>query len=103
MTNFPRSGTVSSAGVLWKSANFLGAGSLKHRAAELLIGLFTKTPEAYAARVVPLLTAPELEGRSGAMFGEKANPLLPTDGLDEARVSQLMAASNGLVDRALAR
>ena len=83
-------------------SNFMGEGSLKHRAAEFLIGLFTQTPEDYAARVVPLLAAPELEGRSGTMFGSKANPILPTDGLDDARVSQLMAASEALIDRALA-
>lgn len=83
-------------------SNFLGEGSLKHRAAEFFIGLFTKTPETYAASVVPLLIAPELEARSGAMFGAKANPILPTEGMDEAHVARLMAASNALVDRVLA-
>lgn len=83
-------------------SNFMGEGSLKHRVSEFLIGLFTKTPEGYAARVVPLLTAPELEGRSGVMFGPRGNPILPSDGLDDARVEQLMAASNALVDRGLA-
>ena len=83
-------------------SNFLGEGSLKHRATEFLIGLFTQSPEGYAARVAPLLTARELEGRSGVMFGAKANPISPTAGLDDARVEQFMAASNALVDRALA-
>ena len=32
-------------------------------------GLMAPAPETYAARVVPLLVAPEIEPHSGAMFG----------------------------------
>lgn len=83
-------------------ANYLGEGSLKHRAAELLIGLFTPTPERYAARVVPLFVAPELAGRSGVMFGKKGQPILPTEGLDEERVTRFIDASWSLIEKVAA-
>jgi NAD(P)-dependent dehydrogenase (short-subunit alcohol dehydrogenase family) len=84
-------------------ANYLGAGSFKHRAAEFLIGLLTPTAERYAERVVPLLFAPELEGRSGAMFGKKGAAILPSEGLDEPHVTRFIQASEALLERALAR
>ncbi len=83
-------------------ANLLGAGSLKHRLIEGMIGLFTPTPEGYAKRVVPLLVAPELEGRSGAMFGKKGAAILPTDGFDGAHVQRVVAGLDALLERALA-
>ena len=82
-------------------SNFLGEGSFKHRAVELLIGLLTPTPERYAERVVPLLFAPELEGRSGAMFGKKGTAILPTEGMDEQHVKRFIEASEALLGRAL--
>jgi NAD(P)-dependent dehydrogenase (short-subunit alcohol dehydrogenase family) len=84
-------------------ANFLGAGSFKHRAAEWLIGLMMPTAEQYAERVVPLLLAPELEGRSGAMFGKKGTAILPTEGMDEPHVARFIEASEALLERALAQ
>jgi NAD(P)-dependent dehydrogenase (short-subunit alcohol dehydrogenase family) len=83
-------------------SNFLGEGSLKLRLVEALIGLVTPTPEAYATRVLPLLTAPELAGRSGAMFGKKGTAILPTDGFDAAHGARFIEAMDGLVARALA-
>jgi NAD(P)-dependent dehydrogenase (short-subunit alcohol dehydrogenase family) len=84
-------------------SNYLGEGSFKHRATEFLIGLLTPTPEQYAERVVPLLFAPELEGRSGAMIGKKGTAILPTDGFDEAHVTRFIEASEALLQRALGR
>ncbi len=84
-------------------SNFLGPGSFVHRATEMLIGLMMPTAEQYAERVVPLLFAPELEGRSGAMIGKKGTAILPTDGLDEPHVARFIEASEGLVQRALTR
>jgi hypothetical protein len=60
-----------------------------------------QSPETYAKRMVPLLFAPELEGRTGLMFGRKAQPILPTQGLDRAYVDRYMSASEALVRRAL--
>ena len=84
-------------------ANFLGEGSFAHKAAEFFIGLLTPTPEQYAEHTVPLLFAPELESRSGAMFGKKSNPILPTDGLDEAHVTRFIGASEALLQHALSK
>lgn len=84
-------------------ANYLGAGSLTHRAIELLIGLLMPTPERYAERIVPLLFAPELEGRSGAMFGKKGTAILATDNLDAPHVARFIEASEALLHRALGR
>lgn len=81
-------------------ANYLGEGSLMHRAAELLIGLIGQSPDAYARRIVPLLFARELDGRTGLMFGAKANPILPTDGMDTRHVEELIRASEALLSRA---
>jgi NAD(P)-dependent dehydrogenase (short-subunit alcohol dehydrogenase family) len=80
-------------------SNMLGAGSLKHRLVEGLIGLLTPTPERYAARVVPLLFAPELEGRSGAMFGKKGTAILTTDGFDAAHVERFAEGLDALLER----
>lgn len=81
--------------------NYLGEASWKHRLAETLIGWFTPTPEAYAARVLPLLFAPELEGRSGVHFNQKVVAIRPTDGMTPDHVDRFLAASTALVDRAL--
>lgn len=82
-------------------ANYLGEGSLLHRVAELFIGLLMPTPEQYAARVLPLFVAPELSGRSGAMFGKKGQAILPSDGFDEERVARFMSGSEALLTRAV--
>ncbi|MFO0625296.1 MAG: SDR family NAD(P)-dependent oxidoreductase [Polyangiales bacterium] len=82
-------------------ANLLGEGSLKHRVAEFFIGLTMPSAEAYAARLLPVLYAPELSRHSGAMLGAKGTPILPTEGL-EARVPAFMRASEALRERATA-
>jgi NAD(P)-dependent dehydrogenase (short-subunit alcohol dehydrogenase family) len=82
-------------------ANYMGEGSLKHRIVESLIGLMMPTPERYAALVVPLLLAPELTGRSGAMFGKKGTAILPTDGFDATHVQRFVDALDELLARAL--
>lgn len=84
-------------------ANYFGAGSLRHRVIEALIGLVTPTPERYARRIAPLLFAPELEGRSGAMFNSKGAAILPTAALDDSRVAALIAESEALLARAVGR
>jgi hypothetical protein len=81
--------------------NFLGAGSMKSRIAEFLIGLLTPAVDTYAERILPLLVSPDLEGHSGAMFDRHGNAVLPTPKLLEPDyVSRFMAASQALVARA---
>jgi NAD(P)-dependent dehydrogenase (short-subunit alcohol dehydrogenase family) len=78
-------------------ANVFGEGTLTQRVAETLIGLFTPTPERYARTVLPILFAPELEARTGLHFNQKGKPILPTDGLDDARVSAFGASARALI------
>ena len=82
-------------------SNYLGEGSLTHKLVETAVGLFMQSPETYAKRMVPLLFAPELEGRTGLMFGHKAQPILPTPGLDRAYIDRYLSASETLLRRAL--
>lgn len=82
-------------------SNYLGAGSLTHRATEALIGVFGQSPHSYARRIVPLLFAPGLEGHSGTLFNNKAQPVLPSRGFDKAHVDRFLAASESLLRRAL--
>jgi len=82
-------------------SNFLGDGSITHKLFETAVGVFMQSPETYAKRIVPLLFTPELEGRTGLMFGHKAHPVRPTQGLDRAYVDRYLTASETLLRRAL--
>ncbi|MCU1682329.1 MAG: hypothetical protein JWQ81_3068 [Amycolatopsis sp.] len=82
-------------------SNFLGDGSTTHKLVETVIGISMQSPETYAKRMVPLLFAPELEGRTGLMFGHKAQPILPTRGLDRNYVDRYLSASEVLLHHAL--
>jgi NAD(P)-dependent dehydrogenase (short-subunit alcohol dehydrogenase family) len=82
-------------------SNLLGDGSITHRLVETIVGIFMQSPETYAKRMVPLLFAQELEGRAGLMFGHKAQPILPTQGLDSAYIDRYLSASEALLLRAL--
>jgi NAD(P)-dependent dehydrogenase (short-subunit alcohol dehydrogenase family) len=84
-------------------SNMLGEGTLTHRLVETTVGFFMQSPETYAKRVVPLLFASELEGRTGLMFGPKAKPILATRGLDSAYIDRYLSASEALLRRALSR
>jgi NAD(P)-dependent dehydrogenase (short-subunit alcohol dehydrogenase family) len=82
-------------------SNLLGDGSITHKLVETAVGIFMQSPDTYAKRIVPLLFAPELEGRTGLMFGHKAQPILPTQGLDSAYIDRYLSASEALLRRAL--
>jgi hypothetical protein len=69
-----------------------------------------QSPETYAKKVVPILFAPELEGRSGILFGSTTRlgilrggdqPILPSEDLDDAYVDDFLSASEALLRRAL--
>ncbi len=81
-------------------ANYLGDSSVRHRVVEFMIGLFMISPETYAERIVPLLFAPELQGKSGAMFNQKGDAILPSEVMTQAHVAALIEASESLVSRA---
>ena len=82
-------------------SNVLGDGSITHKLVEAAVGFFMQSPETYAKRIVPLLFASELEGKTGLMFGHKAQPILPTQGLDKAYVDRFLSASEALLRHAL--
>lgn len=80
-------------------SNFLGEGSIKHRLFETVIGLLSLSAETYAERIVPLLFAPELEDRTAVMFNNKAQPILPTQGIDATHIDKFLTASEILLHR----
>lgn len=80
-------------------ANFLGEGSWKHRLAETVLGWFTPTPERYAATIVPVLAAPEIEARTAVMFGQKGKPILVSEGMTPEYARAFLNASDALLAR----
>jgi NAD(P)-dependent dehydrogenase (short-subunit alcohol dehydrogenase family) len=82
--------------------NALGQGSLKHRVLEWFIGLATISAEKYAERIVPVLLSPSLEGRSPVMFNQKGRAIEASPSLGDGYADRFIAASEQLVDRALA-
>jgi NAD(P)-dependent dehydrogenase (short-subunit alcohol dehydrogenase family) len=83
--------------------NFLGKDSLKSRFVETLIGWFMPSPEAYAERITPLLTSPDLETHSGTMFNNKGDAIEASARLgDRMHVATFLGESDALIARALA-
>lgn len=80
-------------------SNFLGGSKFVFALLEGLIGLMTPTADDYAKRIAPLLVAPELEARSGALFNGKAQAILPSPGLVPAHVAAFLNESQALVAR----
>lgn len=77
--------------------NLFGGKTWLFHLVERLGGLVSKDPDAYAARLLPLFAAPELSGKSGRMFDDKARPILPSAWLDAASQARVIAASEALV------
>jgi NAD(P)-dependent dehydrogenase (short-subunit alcohol dehydrogenase family) len=77
--------------------NMLGEGTLRHRAAEWLIGLLSISAATYAERMTPLLVSPDLEGHSGALFNRKGDAILPTPTLTAQYVHRFIVASEALL------
>lgn len=82
-------------------ADLLGEGSAVHRATEAVIGLLAQTPQEYARRLLPVLFASGLEGRSGEMFGYRGNAIHPSRGFDLGYANLFLAESEALLDRVL--
>jgi NAD(P)-dependent dehydrogenase (short-subunit alcohol dehydrogenase family) len=79
-----------------------GAGSLRHRVVEALIGVFTQAPDKYAERIAPLLVSPELEEHSGALLNGKGQPIQRSKTVTDDVVAQYMRSSDELLAKALA-
>ena len=82
-------------------SNFLGEGSLTHRVFETVVGILGQSADSYAKRMVPILFAADLEGKSSVLFSEKAQPILPSRGLDNDHIVRFMRASESILTRAL--
>jgi NAD(P)-dependent dehydrogenase (short-subunit alcohol dehydrogenase family) len=80
-------------------ANYLGEGSWTHRIAETVLGWFTPTPERFAATLVPVLVAPELDARTAVMFGPKGNPILASEGMTPEYARGFIEATEALLAR----
>ena len=79
------------------------ARAVQGRILEGLIGAFNPTPKQWAERIVNLFTAPELAAHKGAMFGQKATPILPLPEFKgAATVAKWVAGLEALAERALA-
>lgn len=79
-------------------SNFLGH-SKYFGLLEGIIGALNPTPEQYAARMVPLLVTPDIEGRSGAIFDRKGDAILPSAKLTPEYIDRFLAASAALLAR----
>jgi NAD(P)-dependent dehydrogenase (short-subunit alcohol dehydrogenase family) len=70
--------------------------------AEGLTSFMAIEPEVYAERMTSLLVSPDIEGRSGAMFNNKAEAIFPSRDLAEPSYARAIAqASDQIVTRVL--
>lgn len=58
-------------------AGVFGERSFALKLQRTIIGLLFQKPREYAAKILPLLICPDIEGRSGAMFGRHGDPIEP--------------------------
>jgi NAD(P)-dependent dehydrogenase (short-subunit alcohol dehydrogenase family) len=80
--------------------NFFGS-RMALAVVEALTGFMMVAPEVYAERMVPLLVSRHLDGRSGAMFNNKAQAILPSPSVAATSyVTALTAASERWIARA---
>lgn len=79
-------------------ANLLGGtDTFKFKVVETLVGLFTPTAETYAARIVPVMLAPELETESGFHFNKKGVPIEPSAPMTPDHVAAFTAGTERLL------
>jgi NAD(P)-dependent dehydrogenase (short-subunit alcohol dehydrogenase family) len=83
-------------------SNLLGEGSATHRIVEGLIGVLAQSATTYGRRMLPVLFSADLDGLDGVNFNRKGRPVHPSRGFDESYAGQFLAASDGLLRRALA-
>lgn len=82
-------------------SNFLGDGSFTHRLAESAIGILGQSREQYAARIVPVLFAPDLDDYNGTMFNNKGQPIVASEGMTRVYAEKFIASSQDLLRYAL--
>ena len=78
--------------------NLFGSNKLLLKIIEGLSSFMTIEPEVYSTRITPMLVSPHLEGRSGAMFNNKAEAILPSKNVtDPSYLRSVVDASDRLV------
>jgi NAD(P)-dependent dehydrogenase (short-subunit alcohol dehydrogenase family) len=82
-----------------RSNVFGGSDSLRFKFVEVMIGLFTPTPEQYAERLGPAILAPELDDKSGIHFNAKGTAIAPSPVMTVEHVHRLIAASEDLLPK----
>lgn len=80
-------------------SNLFGGRNWLYHLVEGISGLATKTAEDYAANLLPLFAAPELDDRSGAMFDSRARAILPSKWTGTNEIDAIIAASESLLMR----
>lgn len=79
-------------------ANMLGGTeSWRFRVVETLIGLFTPTADRYAATIVPVLLAPELDAETGFHFNKRGVPILASKTMTPERVGAFVTGTERLL------
>ncbi|TNM65226.1 SDR family NAD(P)-dependent oxidoreductase [Aliirhizobium smilacinae] len=80
--------------------NLFGTNRLLLSIIEGLTSFMTVKPEVYSERMVPLLVSPDLEGRSGAMFNNKAQAILPSPAIANVSMTgSIIAATETLLGK----
>ena len=74
-----------------------GAEALRFKLVEWLIGKLNPSADGYAARIGPLLIAPELGTESGLIFNSKACRTKPSKKLTPERVAEFLRATEELL------
>lgn len=82
---------------------YLGEGSWASYLVEGFIGMITPTPEQYAAKILPLLVAPELNDKSGALFNQNGVVIKRSAPLNDQRVEAIIDASNNIISTVLTK
>lgn len=98
---FPKVGVYGLNPGLIKTAirsNFLGDGTLKSRLVEGVIGLVFQNTVQYAERVVPMMTATELENHSPAFFDNYGKAIL-SEGFPQSYVEKYISKSETLLKK----
>jgi len=83
-------------------SSVLGRG-LMFNIVEGLMSWFNPSVEQYAAKLAPLLVSPDLNNRSGLMFSQKVEAILPSANLTPSVVADIRKASEDLVEQASQR
>ncbi|QID86347.1 hypothetical protein GRS66_008971 [Saccharomyces pastorianus] len=82
-------------------SNLLGSNTYIGRIAEWIISWTFQSAETYAKMICTLIVSPAIESRSGTMFSNKGDAILPTPGLTKNVVEKFMENSELLVEKAL--